>query len=80
MLKDTVHCHPLLLRYTVKNANSVQLVNKLSILGFHYTIMRWIWVGVNLGCIDDYPVLEWTNDMKLHVFATKANTYNEHLI
>ena len=28
------------------------------ILGFHYTIMQWIWVGVNLGCIDAYAVLE----------------------
>ena len=40
MLKDPVHCHPLLLRYTAKNANLVQLINKLSILGFHYTIMQ----------------------------------------
>ena len=52
------------------------------ILGFHYTIMQWIWVGVNLGYIDAYAVLEWANDMKLHVFPTthKANTYHEHLI
>jgi hypothetical protein len=29
-----------------------------------------------------HPVLEWANDMKLHVFATKhkANTYSEKLI
>ena len=43
--------------------------------------MQWIWVGVNLGCIDAYGVLEWANEyMKLHVFATKhkANTYHEH--
>ena len=30
--------------------------------------MQWIWVGVNLGCIDAYAVLEWANDMKLYVF------------
>jgi hypothetical protein len=40
------------------------------------------WRGVNLKCIDAYAVLEWANDMKLHVFATKhkANTYSEKLI
>ena len=40
------------------------------------------WWGVNLKCIDAYAVLEWANDMKLHVFATKhkANTYSENLI
>ena len=44
--------------------------------------MQWIWVGVNMSCIDAYAVLEWENDMKFHVFATKhkANTYHEHLI
>jgi hypothetical protein len=38
--------------------------------------------GVNLECIDAYAVLEWANDTKLHVFATKhkANTYSEQLI
>ena len=38
--------------------------------------MQWIWVGINLDCIDAYAVQEWTNEMKLHVFATKhkANT------
>ena len=53
-----------------------------TILGFHNTIIQWIWLGVNLGCIDFYAVLEWANDMKLHLFATKhkANTYHEHLI
>ena len=42
--------------------------------------MQWMWVGVNLGCIDVYAVLEWANDMKLHVFVTKhkVNTYHEH--
>ena len=32
--------------------------------------------GVNLKCIDVYAVLEWENDTKFHVFATKhkANT------
>ena len=46
----------------------------------HYTIVKKIWMGINLGCIDVYVVLEWANDMKLHVFATKhkANTYHEH--
>ena len=33
--------------------------------------MQWIWVGVNIGCIDAYPVLEWASDMKLR----EANTY-----
>ena len=44
--------------------------------------MQWIWVGVSLGCIDAYAVLEWANDMKLHIFATKhkANTYHKYLI
>ena len=43
--------------------------------------MQWLWVGVNHDCIDAYAILEWANDMKLHVFATKhkANTYHEHL-
>jgi hypothetical protein len=42
--------------------------------------MQWIWQGVNLKCIDAgidaYAVLEWENDTKFHVFATKhkANT------
>jgi hypothetical protein len=46
------------------------------ILGFHQGIMQWIWRGVNLKCIDTYAVLEWENDPKFHVFATKhkANT------
>ena len=35
------------------------------ILGFHYTIIQWIWVGVNLDCIHANAVLEWANDMKL---------------
>ena len=41
-----------------------------------YGIMQWIWRGVNLKCIDAYAVLEWENDTKFHVFATKhkANT------
>jgi hypothetical protein len=48
----------------------------VDILGFHYGIMQWIWRGVNLKCIDAYAVLEWENDTKFHVFATKhkANT------
>jgi hypothetical protein len=49
-----------------------------AILGFHYSILQWIWRGVNLKCIDAYAVLEWANDTKLHVFAT--NTYSEKLI
>jgi hypothetical protein len=44
--------------------------------------MQWIWRGggggggVNLKCVDTNAVLEWENDMKFHVFATKhkANT------
>ena len=52
------------------------------ILGFHYTIMQWIRVGVNLGCIDAYAIPEWMRNMKLYLFATKhkVNTYHEHLI
>jgi hypothetical protein len=48
----------------------------VSILGFHYGIMQWIWRGVNLKCIDAYAVLEWENYTKFHLFATKhkANT------
>ena len=44
--------------------------------------MQWIWVGVNFCSIDAYAVLEWANDMKLHVFGTKrkTNTYHVHLI
>ena len=37
----------------------------LCILGFHYTIVQWIWVEVNLSCTDAYAVLEWANDMNL---------------
>jgi hypothetical protein len=45
----------------------------------HFSV---IWQGVNLKCIDAYAVLEWANDTKSHVFATKhkANTYSEQLI
>jgi hypothetical protein len=52
------------------------LSNIPGILGFHYGIMQWVWRGVNLKCIDAYVVLEWENDMKFCVFATKhkANT------
>jgi hypothetical protein len=51
------------------------------VLGFHYGILQWIWRGVNPKCIDAYAVLEWANDTKLHVFATKhkANTCSEQL-
>jgi hypothetical protein len=47
-------------------------------LGFTMAFCR----GVNLKCIDAYAVLEWANDTKFHVFATKhkANTYSEQLI
>jgi hypothetical protein len=56
--------------------------NAVLILGFHCGILQSIWRGVNLECIDAYAVLEWANDTKLHVFATKhkANTYSEQLI
>ena len=43
------------------------------ILGFRNGIKQWIWEGINLGRIDSYVILEWANDMKLHVFATKHN-------
>ena len=38
--------------------------------------------GVNVNCTDAYAVVEWENNMKLHIFATKhkANTYYEHSI
>ena len=54
----------------------------MNILGFHYTIMQWISVGINLSCSDAYAALEWANDMKLHICATKqkTNTYHKHLI
>jgi hypothetical protein len=41
-------------------------------LGFTMVFCR----EVNLKCIDAYAVLEWANDTKLHIFATKhkANT------
>ena len=44
--------------------------------------MQRIWFEFNLNGIHAYVVLEWANDMKLHVFANKlkANTYYEHLI
>ena len=45
-----------------------------NILGFHYTIMQWIWVGVNLSWIYAYAVVEWANDMKLDVFAIQNKT------
>ena len=45
-----------------------------NILGFHYTIMQWIWVGVNLSWIYPYAVVEWANDMKLDVFADQNKT------
>jgi hypothetical protein len=50
--------------------------NEIGILLWHFA------GGVNLKCIDAYAVLEWANDTKLHVFATKhkANTYSEQLI
>ena len=45
-----------------------------NILGFHYTIMQWIWVGVNLSWIYAYGAIEWANDMKLDVFAVQNKT------
>ena len=47
------------------------------VLLHHYAV----WVGVKLGCIDVYAVLE-ANNMKLHVFVTKhkTNTYHKHLL
>jgi hypothetical protein len=62
----------------------MRIMHFAPILGFHYDIMQWIWrgstqprfLGVNLKCIDAYAVLEWENDTKFHVLATKhkANT------
>jgi hypothetical protein len=62
--------------------NRYTTVKAYPILRFHYGILQWIWRGVNLKCIDAYAVLEWANDTKLHVFATKhkANTYSKQLI
>ena len=61
----------------MRGVRVLYILGMFSVLEFHYTIMQWIWVGVNLTSIDAYAVLEWANDMKLHVFATKykANTY-----
>ena len=44
--------------------------------------MQWIKVGISLNCNDAYSVLEWANNMKLDVFASKheGNIYYEHLI
>ena len=36
--------------------------------------MQWIWVGVNLSWTDVYAVVEWVNDMKLHVFSTQQKS------
>ena len=61
----------------------LDLVEKVIIyFQVHYTIMQWIRVGINVSCIDAYAVVEWANDVKLHIFATKhkTNTYHEHLI
>ena len=50
-------------------------------IGFHCAI-AWIWVGLNINCIDAYAVLEWVNNTKLQILATKhkANKYSKHLI
>jgi hypothetical protein len=42
-------------------------ISGYAILGFHYSIMQWIWQGVNLKCIDACAALEWENDTKFHV-------------
>ena len=57
---------------------------------WYYIYCSWVSLyhnAVNLSegqsrYFDAYAVVEWANDMKLHVFATKhkANTYHEHLI
>ena len=41
------------------------------ILGFHYTIMQWISVGVNLSWTDAYAVPEWANEL----LQKKLSTY-----
>ena len=40
------------------------------ILDSHYTIMQWIWVGVNISCIDTYAVVKWANDIKSWFYVT----------
>ena len=51
--------------------------SNIATLVFHYAILQWIWIRVNLNCIDVYAVLEWATSTKLLVFVTKhkANTY-----
>ena len=46
----------------------------------YYTIMKLIWVGINLACICAYAVLEWANDIKLHAFlpSTRLTHTNIH--
>ena len=48
----------------------------------YYVILKGFWEGLNLNCIDVYAALEWANNTKLHILATKhkAITYTEHLI
>ena len=67
--------------FTAVFSNPEQVVRfLLCILGYHHTIMQWIWVGVNLGCIDVYAVLEWANDVKLHVFLPNTrSTYTMNI-
>jgi hypothetical protein len=52
-------------------SDSVLATLNYDILGIYYGIMQWIWHGVNLKCTDAYAILEWENDTKFHVFATK---------
>ena len=55
-----------------------RIVCCLAALGSNYAVNL---SGVNLGCFNAYAEVEWANDMKLHVFATKhkTNTYHKYL-
>jgi hypothetical protein len=55
--------------------NNEGLCESLPILGFQY-LVNLTGGQPQMYCIDAYAVLEWENDTKFHVFATKykANT------
>ena len=41
----------------MRGVRVLYILGMFSVLEFHYTIMQWIWVGVNLTSIDAYAVL-----------------------